>query len=264
VGIDAPFPDANCYVTIQGNCIEVHKRQTWSPSAKAEERGEVTDFSRQSRMRMMRALAKINWPACGPSVFVSLTYPPDRQVQKNPDRKAQREKWLKRMEYSLGRKVSAIWRVEWKQQLSGKRVGEYAPHHHLALLGVKFIPWEDVRQWWREIIDVEGPLCTDIREIDQGDGMGRYLAKYVSKYVSLDNSTYRENPWMHGRHWGITRKPGIPMYHQIVNRKCTPREIELLNELGASIFQGYGKTFNGSFTLFGDKHRKAIFDILGE
>lgn len=264
MGIDAPFPDANCYVTIQGNCIEVHKRQTWSPSAKAEERGEVTDFSRQSRMRMMRALAKIKWPACGKSVFLTLTYPDAVRVGENSDRKTQREKLVKRIEYSLGRPISTIWRLEWKMRLSGRDVGEYAPHYHIAALGVPFIDKDELRKMWRDILDVDGPLCTDVKAIDQGDGMGRYLSKYVSKYVSLDNSTYRENPWMHGRHWGITRKPGIPMYHQIVNRKCTPREIELLNQLGASIFQGYGKTFNGSFTLFGDKHRKAIFDILGE
>jgi len=197
-------------------------------------------------------------------VFLTLTYPDAVRVGENSDRKTQREKLVKRIEYSLGKQISTIWRLEWKMRLSGRDVGEYAPHYHIAALGVPFIDKDELRKMWREILDVDGPLCTDVKAIEQGDGMGRYLSKYVSKYVSLDNSTYRENPWMHGRHWGITRKQGIPMYHQIVNRKCTPREIELLNALGASIFQGYGKTFNGSFTLFGDRHRKAIFDILGE
>ena len=191
---------------LQGECLEVRAMWNYSQRLKGQRREKVKPFSGASRLRLLKTIAHMDWSDKEDYLLVTLTYPDERRERSYRERSQDRYLFHRYIEKYLGRKVAMLWRCEWKVRKSGRDVGKLAPHIHMIYIGVKYIDQKKIRQWWRTILDVQGPLATDVRAAKDGEHAGRYVAKYVAKKdeVTLDDVAYHNNPA--GRSWGFMRK----------------------------------------------------------
>ena len=182
-------------------------------------RGEITEFSKASRRRLMQLLNSINREEAPLPYFVTLTYhetwPKDRQ-----GRKAHMDAFQKRLERALG-KFAAVWRLEFQKR--------GAPHYHLLI----FLPpgalggdrGQDDHQrryevltklrnrvafMWHEIAGYGSPehfsAGTSVERVKSWRGVNSYAAKYMGKLEQL-----QEGAPSVGRFWGVWRRGMLPI-----------------------------------------------------
>lgn len=178
-------------------------------------RGKVTGFSRQSRLRMMRTVSKLE-NAKRP-LFVTLTYPDEFEGQ--VDGKEIKEKHLKnlwkRMDYNWT-ELSCIWKLEYAERKSGINVGELFPHLHILVWGLYEVDIEEVREfvknaWW----EVCGELSGDhFKAGTRVERLRHYRGtmSYISKYMSKDD----EKELKVGRWWGVKGRANLPSARKVV------------------------------------------------
>lgn len=169
-------------------------------------RGRISGFSRESRKRLLDLLNMIRSDALSSGLFMTLTYP-DAFPTDAARWKRDLDVFLKRLKRAHPGAV-VVWRLEWKERLSGQNAGQVAPHFHLIALG---IPWMDL-QWlgqsWYETVgsgDVRHlGAGTQAQRIRNRRGILYYAAKYVGKVA--------ESPefWT-GRVWGVVGRDLLPV-----------------------------------------------------
>jgi len=207
---------------------------------------------------MLKTIARIDWGRVPYGVFITLTYPDGYWERDYYQRTIDRSRFLRDLENHLDREVSVLWRVEWQKRKSGKLKGQIAPHLHLMCLGVRFVAADAVRQLWRGVLHVEGPLSTDVRGVTGKEGCGRYLAKYISKSPSLDNAAYLNRPWMAGRNWGLTRPNLVPWADVEHDREISEEEYHAAVAAYLETTSNPLSVASESFTVLGEG-RKALF-----
>lgn len=197
-------------VSIQGKLAKVHVISNVKKSPVSSKRGEITWFSRKARLRMLSFSATVAWGKIPKAVFITLTYPDQRMKRMRKQMNRDKYLFLRAMEKHLGKNVCGLWRLEWKERQSGMCVGEIAPHWHIMLMNVAFIPKETVTKEWRKILKVKGPLCTRVDGLKNGQICAAYIAKYCAKPQDTSGLDYL--PYLHktGRHYGYIRKAMIP------------------------------------------------------
>jgi hypothetical protein len=189
----------------QGNYLHWRKEEKYSRPEVSNKRGQVKMFTRSSRMRLLRSFARLDWEKNGMCLFITLTFPDSVHVQKNYKMNIYRWVFWRYLEKWAGRKVSGMWRCEWKPRLSGIQIGEYMPHLHLLVFGEDFIPWQEVNWWWMNTLSVRH-VCTDVQAVRDIDLATSYVSKYIAKtdLHYLDNAAYLNNV-PPGRCWGWFR-----------------------------------------------------------
>jgi len=248
---------------VQGNVVQFARTGCFKPEHIKHERGAIGPWSQQSRMKMLRFLNRIDYARIGPSLFLTLTYPDRAMKIPYKQRTMQRSVFMRHIETHLGQRVPSIWRVEWEERKSGQYTGNLAPHFHLMLFGVQWLPWQRVRNWWRRSIQAgKGPLVTEVKRIYNEDGACRYLSKYVSKYRSLDISSYLNSGLEFGRHWGVTRRELIPLCPVTVERELTADEVERVRAFAVARWRWYDPQTCGGFTLLSPHLAKSFAAFL--
>jgi len=157
--------------------------------------------------------------------------------------------------------MGALWRIEWKKRKTGKLEGTMAPHVHLIVFGIGYIPYAKVREWWRAALAVDGPLATDVQKIKGGKMVARYVSKYCAKMpdkCSLDNASYLNSL---GRHWGIHRRDKIPFAERFVIPCLNASDIRLAENAGCMVFRYFTRETGQGFSLFGDLAEKVGEDL---
>lgn len=173
---------------------------------KGGQRGKVKGFSRKSRLRLMRIIAKIRLDAPLP-VFITLTYP------FNFPSPIESKKHLDIFDQRLRRafpEIGFIWKLEPQER--------GAPHYHILAWGVSveklgaFIPfaWHDIagqgdENHLRFHLGLLGnePCVSQVRS---RNGVMRYAEKYLGK-------TFEVAGWKEkytGRFWAVVQKENIP------------------------------------------------------
>jgi hypothetical protein len=178
------------------------------------ERGEaeVKGFSKAARLRMLKMCARLDWTKAGKSLFITLTYHDEvKDISKEATGKHRSLFW-RYVEKHLGRKVSALWRIEWKVRKSGKLKGEIMPHYHLIVFNVKWLDKKLVKRWWKIILQRTGYLRTEVKRLKNERQAGYYVSKYCGKddESSLVIGVYHNIPG--GRQWGMLRKHLLPVH----------------------------------------------------
>lgn len=195
-------PELFAHIEAQGNLIAIKASFSALGKAGGARRSLVTEFSANSRRRMLRKLARI---APERVVFVTLTYP-----ERYPDARKAKEHLRAFFERIRRRypKASGIWRLEYQER--------GAPHFHILFCELPFVPFSELRRWWSEIIKefVDGHLPrVRIEQIKSRRGAFYYCAKYCAKMagdgfspLSL-SSTHICTP---GRFWGVFNRNHLP------------------------------------------------------
>lgn len=204
----SPLP-AKVSVWVGGSLLKIEAepglRLRPSPAV-VSKRGPICGFSKGSRKRLMRTLAKVKREVL--PAFATLTYP-----DRFPDEPGQWKRDLDAFVKRLHRKfpgVGLIWRTEMKARKTGERAGDIAPHFHLLIWGLPALSAE-FRAWlsasWFEVCGELDPkhlgAGTEIEEVRTFKRLLSYVSKYVAK---VDQS-----PALHvGRWWGVRYASKIP------------------------------------------------------
>ena len=200
---------------------------------------------------MYKFLNRVQWSAITPASFVTLTYPDGIRPTSKKLLNTHRYLIHRHLESYSGNYLSGIWRIEWEDRKSGKDVGAFYPHHHLMVMRAPFVPWQEVREWWRQIIGHDqGPLSTRVEKARNAKECGKYIAKYLAK-SSLDIAVNLNSGIPTGRRWGVLRKSNVPM--------CKATEWSLpASEITDDMLEfaqrclGAAEPLTNSFTLLGN------------
>lgn len=213
---------------VNGNLCKVFVPTTESKSSgvpgqgKDTLRGDVGDFSRDSRRRFLNLLNSIDRQQVAASDvwFITLTYHNEwgHDFEKW---KGQLAALWKRFRRKWGKAVaSLIWKLEFVDRKTGTRTGDTAPHFHCLLIWRQDKPEVgEFREWlaraWNEIAepgDVEhfraGTQCDPARG---WAGVSNYAAKYTSKNTQqlIDQETGEVHK--NGRWWGVQERSLLPI-----------------------------------------------------
>jgi hypothetical protein len=248
--------------SIQGNLFQFKESWNWNQSPRLPKRGQIGGFSSAARLRMIKEIAVIDWTQTGRCLFLTLTYPDSLGLRTYKERTKDRTLVTRRIERYLGREIATLWRLEWKARKSGERTGSMMPHLHMLLFGVEYIPWDDIRMWWRQVLGYDGQLHTYVQRIKNGEHAAKYAAKYAAKdgSSSLVNAAYLDG--LLGRAWGVTRAKLIPRAALTTYRNL-PRAVErALRVLGSEMRHHNAPESQGSYCVIGDAAGGIVKKIL--
>lgn len=165
-------------------------------------RGQITDFSKASRRRLLRLVNQIDKGRTAKPLFLTLTYPAawpkDPRVWKN-HLKAFRE----RMRRKYG-KFPAIWRLEFQKR--------GAPHFHLLIFAEMDLNrlYLFLSRAWYEVVgsgdDKHLLAGTQAARVKSWRGVKSYAAKYMGKLEQL-----QEGVQLTGRFWGTWYRDLLPI-----------------------------------------------------
>lgn len=162
-------------------------------------RGKVTEFSRQSRWRLLKTLAKVDW---GRTRLVTLTYPDwvsrETLAANQYHIRAFVERWVRHYGY----RPSFVWRKEY--------TARGVVHFHLLQPQAK---WHDdlirfVSKSWDEIlaVDREGSVEKAGTKVEFARTRKKAMS-YVAKYIAKSSAPF---PDYHcGRIWGWVGREGF-------------------------------------------------------
>lgn len=195
-------PAMTAHIEAQGNLLAIKGSFSALGRFGGGHRGIVTQFTPQSRLRMLRKIARLSPHRV---VFVTLTYPeryPGPHTAKQHLR-AFLERIRRRYPMS-----SAIWRLELQER--------GAPHFHLMFFELGWLPFVELRRWWSEItvdyIDAFLPRVR-IELIHSRRGVMFYVAKYCAKVEPSGSVSafFINDAYLHaGRFWGVFNKFMLP------------------------------------------------------
>lgn len=176
-------------------------------------RGKITVFSRSSRRRLLFMLGSINRKDCTVlPLFVTLTYPSSW-----PD---DPKEWKRHLDVFIKRlrrrypEVCVIWRLEPQQR--------GAPHYHLLIFGVSFLPKQWLSQNWFQVVgsgdDRHLRAGTQVAQVKSWKGVMSYASKYIGK-ISAEVADLFGSV---GRWWGVYGREFLPI--QLVKMGITSRQ----------------------------------------
>lgn len=241
---------------MQGDRVSVETQEKKPIPFVASKRGGITSFSQASRLRMLKMVASVNWSAAGKGLFITLTYPDSRAIQSARQRNIDLDRFHDRLERFTDKKIPLLWRAEWKPRKSGRNRGLFVPHFHLITFAGRFVPHEEVRRWWREVLDVRGPLATDVDSISGKKKFAVYIAKYAAKVPETSSLDYPSYPKVDGRHWGTLRRNLIPFAHRTRFEKLDADTIRTLQSIATDSLSYYRDDQDRGFTLLGKNAEK--------
>jgi hypothetical protein len=261
--IDLHHPDhpgcvVACTVAICGSICRVQFGGLFSREIGRGKRGDIGEFSREARKRLLTFIARVDWRFFVQGMFLTLTYPDD--VADVGSDQLNQDKYLMHrfIEKENGHNVPGIWRLEYQTRKTGRYVGKRIPHFHLLLCNADYIRFSALRAEWKKIIRTSVDPQVNVRRIKNSKMAGLYVSKYCCKASGssfLDNAVYLNKP---RRNYGYMRKADIPLHDTLVCVTHDPILMRLIEELGAVELPWVQPGELRSFDLFGDRASQVI------
>ena len=186
-------------VAPDGAYLAVHIKREQRCPVPPTTRGAVHGFSRQSRSRLLKTMAKIDRNASARALFVTLTYPSWSGTDFTTC-KRHLHAWAERFKRRFAR-GAFIWRME--LQKNG------TPHYHLIVFGVPYIAHQWVARTWFDVVGTQDKrhveAGTEIRRVASYRNALAYASKYAAKVAE------REAGDTTGRVWGVIGRRHIPI-----------------------------------------------------
>jgi hypothetical protein len=267
----------------QGECLVWKVRRKHYIPDGINKRGNVKDFSRASRLRLMRVFARLDWEENMPYLFMTLTYPDttllkDRWVELSREQRYDEERykdveylritahrWVfwRYLENYLGEKCAGIWRIEWKPRLSGPLERRPMPHLHILLCKTRYVPWQEVRWAWMNTIG-ERFVNVDVRGCYDREIVVTYLSKYLGK---VEDGTLEDDAYLDsippGRAWGVMRKNLLVQEEKFMGRYFETDDLASLRHYACPEKVELIDAGMCSFTLIGPKAREVGEILVG-
>lgn len=194
------------YIEAQGSLLSLRVMGFKSkPNPHSSKRGVIRTFSRASRRRLMRFMARLKVRKIR-ATFLTLTF-----TEMVTHERAKTV--FKRFSMRLRRKfplLSVVWRLEYQPKRG-------AIHFHLLCFNLPF--WEQalVQKSWEDCTE-EATSIVDIRLIHGARSVMGYVSKYIAKVdlespASLDDGSYQHEgrePAL-SRFWGYINKELLPL-----------------------------------------------------
>lgn len=191
-----------------GSLIAVSRPSAHAKPTSSATRSRITGFSKASRRRLLRLIAKLRKDAL--PWFVTLTYP--RSYSQNPRRwKRDLKVWAARLRRKYA-SASFIWRLEFQHR--------GAPHYHLLVYNIpdsirRFREW--LSQSWYEAVGSDDmkhlKAGTNAQLMRSQRGVMWYASKELGK-VSQAILTEEYSDGV-GRWWGAYFRKDLPWARQI-------------------------------------------------
>lgn len=187
-------------------------------------RSNITVFSPASRFRLLQKMATVKGSGLK-SVFLTLTY--GQEFPSPQAAKRHLDNFLKRIRRHYAN-VSGYWRFEFQKR--------GAPHFHLLLFNLPFVPKDIIKRWWAKVVGVQfwdtstkkaKPPFTRIEFLKSHTHASRYVAKYVAKVDGANcgfnvaayltdkgefiHPVSGENCGSIGRWWGVFNAEALPL-----------------------------------------------------
>lgn len=205
-------------ITHCGQLLSVKILRRPEGSATGAKRGEITDFSKASRLRLLKKIATLDWSEAGPALFCTVTYPNRSKLLKAEEINTHLHLFRRAIEKITEKKLCILWRVEWVERKRGKHKGFIYPHLHFIFFRTNFIAWQEIRAAWKRAIGEIGYVRTDVERIENLRKCGYYVSKYCAKEgLSLVNAAYLDSVHM-GRQWGLLRPELYPSCEERTTR----------------------------------------------
>lgn len=223
--IHNPYEPVTVTIEQQGELLKVTRSDTRPHSAPSPPggRGQISEFSAKSRKRLLEKMARldrrqIHQMRYKPR-FVTLTYGsayPDAKTAKGHLRA-----FLKR----LARRwpVGGVWRLEFQER--------GAPHFHLLLFGLPYVPVGELQAQWNEASEQDNANSLDLEVVRSLNGVMYYVSKYMAKPAGdappgtdadgdgpMGLSVCHICPQSPGRFWGAWGAKHIPWASRQVTR----------------------------------------------
>lgn len=222
-------------------------------------RGDVSVFSAQSRMRLLRLLARVSPPAVNGFrhrvTFLTLT----TKAYHHP---RIFKKYLQVFFKRLGRKaprLSIIWRLEYQKR--------GAPHVHCIVYNAPFIDKKWIQESWGEIVGQSRPF-TRIESIKSYKHLMSYASKYAAKvdgrgfntvtYLTANPQEKAEVVLSAGRVWGVYNRVCLPFAEKTVDEVPLDGSWWMLRQYCCKFYPWVWEGDDGGFTVFTDDPYHAL------
>ena len=210
-------------------------------------RGEITGFSRASRLRLMYLLASVDRTKVSVPIFMTLTYPGE-DWERFGGRKEEVKRHLDTFHHWLAYhypSAPAIWRLEFQER--------GAPHFHLLVFGVDFIDCYRTAYEWYKVVGSEQvthfEAGTQVKGCRSWAQATAYVAKYMAKLETFAGSEVpiHSRP---GRMWGVWGREFLP--RELVGYALTESQFFRLRRImrGCCKSKGYRLKPTDSFSTF--------------
>ena len=265
--------DARAYVSVNpgGLGVVTHGVGPNPSHSGGGRRGRIVGFSKESRRRMVRRLARIDWGA-NTCFFTTLTVPDSVVGVDASTYKKWLKNWIQRLQYRYDRNLKGVlWRQEWVPRRSGQHIGAMVAHFHCVLFfegggpmlgSLRYFAgksWAGVVRSGDDRHERVGTSVVKARNV-RGEKLGRLMA-YLSKYLGK----LRENTVVDtrtgevincGRQWGVTGDVPMVTIATISMTWATYLEfVKRIREWGQSVNSWYLTAINHNwkgYLLMGD------------
>jgi len=219
------------------------------PNGAGGRRGIIRAFSRASRRRLMRFMARLKVRKIR-ATFITLTF---REKVSHEFAQQVFKRFAMRLRRSF-EKASAVWRLEYQPKRG-------AIHFHLICFNVPYWPQKDLQRTW-EACTKEPKSIVDIRLIHGARSIMAYVSKYIAKVddqptTSLDDGSYQHEARdkVAGRFWGYINKKSLPLGEVVTGILTDRATIRSLSSFIWSLL-GSDNPYNSlSFHFFCDNAR---------
>lgn len=236
---------------IRGGVTALKGRRLYAGHFKPKKRGKITTFSRRSRFRMYKMIGSIEWPTIGNGLFVTLTFPDERLPMAAHYRMRKLAEWFRKVENYLGHKISALWRIEWEERLTGEFKGRMMPHYHLIIFSVRYFPYWKTNGFWKQVLKWDGYVRTETKRLCDQRTHGIYIAKYAAKPIPLSSLVNVSYSRIDGKHWGYYRQNKLPRAKSVYWKNLSLKAVAELREIAASLLPWYSIEHDAGFVLMG-------------
>jgi len=220
-----------------------------SRSSFGSKRGIIRVFSRASRRRLMRFMARLKTRKIRAS-FLTLTI---TRIVSNETAKIYFKRFTARLRRNFPN-TSAVWRMEFQER--------GAIHFHLLAFNLPFWKQKDLQATWEACTEEPMSIC-HIKLVHGARSVMAYISKYIAKpderteITSLEDGSYQHGSagGLAGRFWGYVNKKLLPLGEVYTGVLTDRPTIKSLSSLCWSIL-GSDNPYNSlSFHLFCDNAR---------
>lgn len=163
-------------------------------------RRQIADFSRKSRLRLLKLVSRLEKNASG--IFLTFTY--RANMQDHSQAKYHLDLLLRWLKYNY-QEGAFLWRMEYQKR--------GAIHFHIIAFNLKHIDIDAVTTYWQELtLDDSYP---DVETIHNRRKALYYVSKYVAKHEVNSPSGFISEPYSEklqffGRFWGVVNRKLLP------------------------------------------------------